>query len=148
MLVLLVLIDVFCSLHLDFAANNQVVFLLFFQQILLDLCSNSRDAMYEKGKLVIALRSVAITRGECSSCGQIISGNFVEIAVMDSGHGLSDEDIPRIFEPFYTTKTPGRGTGLGMSVLHGNVHIGGGHVIVESKKAVGTAVRALFLPAP
>jgi len=116
------------------------------QQILLDLCSNARDAMDEKGNLEITLRTSLVKGKECSSCGQFISGRFVEIAVADSGHGLEAEDIPRIFEPFYSTKPPGKGTGLGMSVLHGNVHGCGGHVIVESKKEQGTAVKILFLP--
>lgn len=116
------------------------------QRLLLDLCSNARDAMGEKGSITITIGSVNVQDKECSSCGSTVEGNFVEMAVIDTGHGLDTDEISRIFEPFYSNKAPGNGTGMGMSVLHGVVHSGGGHIIIESEKGNGTAVKILFSP--
>jgi signal transduction histidine kinase len=80
----------------------------------------------------------------CSCCIENINGKFVEISVSDNGLGIDALVAKRIFEPFYTTKKVGEGTGLGLSVITGVVHNAGGHILLESEVGVGTTFRLLF----
>ena len=80
----------------------------------------------------------------CSCCQQGFDGKYIEISVADNGLGIDPVIAQRIFEPFYTTKQVGDGTGLGLSVIAGIVHNAGGHVLLESEVGVGTAFRLLF----
>jgi CheY-like chemotaxis protein len=73
-----------------------------------------------------------------------VSGAFVELCVEDSGHGIAPELVERIFEPFYSTKETGKGTGMGLAIVHGIVHEHGGHVVVESAPGRGSRFRVLF----
>lgn len=110
------------------------------QQIVMNLCINARDAMNGHGELTIAVNLVSdVSHHSCSSCHQDFSGNYVVIAVTDSGSGIADGQIGRLFEPFYTTKEVGKGTGMGLSVVHGIVHDLGGHITVESTPGKGTS---------
>jgi PAS domain S-box-containing protein len=116
------------------------------EQILLNLCINARDATAGFGQIEVAARKVVGAEIECTSCRQRAAGDFVELAVKDSGPGIPASIMDRIFEPFFTTKEVGKGSGMGLSTVHGIVHEHGGHVVVESPPDGGTRFRVL-LPA-
>jgi PAS domain S-box-containing protein len=116
-------------------------------QLLFNLAINARDAIREVrdvGRMTVVLRAPRALDTTCSDCRAHFSGRYVELAVRDDGCGIAAECVPQIFEPFYTTKEVGKGTGLGMSVVHGIMHGLGGHIIVESRIGEGTLIRLLF----
>lgn len=116
------------------------------QQILMNLCINGRDAMGGIGKLTISLNHVNGVTGICQCCRQQISGSWIELAVEDNGSGIDKDEMDRIFEPFYTTKAVGEGTGMGLSVIHGIMGRNDRHVLVESQHGRGSTFRMLFTP--
>jgi signal transduction histidine kinase/CheY-like chemotaxis protein len=116
------------------------------EQVLLNLCINARDALNGVGTVNVAVRPVAAADIVCASCGKRIAGDFVELSVRDSGPGIPPEVLERIFEPFYSTKPVGKGSGMGLAVVHGIVHEHGGHVIVDTFAGQGTAFRILLPP--
>ena len=99
------------------------------QQILMNLATNARDAMPEGGTLAIVVSD---------------AGPGLEIAVSDTGAGIPASEVDRIFEPFYTTKDPGKGTGLGLAMVYGLVGEMGGEIRVDSEPGAGTTFRLLF----
>jgi signal transduction histidine kinase/CheY-like chemotaxis protein len=115
-----------------------------FQQVLVNLVINARDAVGDKGKITIDLRLRQMDEMECSACHQLFSGSYVELCVTDNGQGIAPEVLPRIFEPFFTTKDVGKGTGMGLSVVHGLVSRASGHFRVESSP--GSTLFCVFLP--
>ncbi len=116
------------------------------QQIIMNLCINARDAMEGKGELNIVIRQHQCYENSCASCHENFSGHFVELEISDNGSGIEQEDLIRIFDPFFTTKEMGKGTGMGLSVVHGVIHSAGGHVGVSSTLGEGTAISIYFLP--
>jgi PAS domain S-box-containing protein len=114
------------------------------QQILLNLALNARDAMNGKGRLFIGLRRSRYRDALCSITHKRIEGDFVELTVSDSGPGISPELLPRIFEPFFTDKGIGHGTGMGLAMVHGLVKRACGHVLVETWEGEGSTFRILF----
>lgn len=117
------------------------------QQLMMNLCINARDAMDGVGTLTIALGWRRNVDTECSASHQWVKGDWVELSVADTGSGMTSETIKHLFEPFYTTKEVGRGTGMGMAVLHGIVSSHGGHTLIETEIGKGSVVRLLFPPA-
>lgn len=115
------------------------------QQVLVNLAVNARDAMAKGGRLRIRSHLTQFSRDEAESRGLRAAGRFVEVAVEDTGTGMSSELRGRVFEPFFTTKPVGQGTGLGLSIAHGIVHDSGGAITIESEPNVGTTFR-LWLP--
>lgn len=115
------------------------------EQIIMNLCINARDAMQSSGQLSISARQRHCSDCICSSCQQNIEGDFVELVVSDTGTGIPKDEIGRIFEPFYSTKEVGKGSGMGLSTVHGIVHEYGGHIGVESSSGRGTSFH-IFLP--
>ena len=113
-------------------------------QVVLNLCINARDAMGEEGRIMVSADRVMLTTMTCSSCRHTFGGEFAELAVADSGAGIGPEVMERMFDPFFTTKDIGRGTGMGLSIVHGVVHEHGGHVVVESGRGQGTTFRVLL----
>ena len=113
-------------------------------QILLNLCLNARDAMNGVGTIRVGVASAAEAELVCTSCRQSASGPFVELCVADDGTGIAPETLERMFEPFYTTKDVGKGSGMGLSSVHGIVHELGGHIVVETAVGHGTRFRVLF----
>jgi PAS domain S-box-containing protein len=109
----------------------------------LNLVFNARDAMPSGGSLTIRVDNVVIS--EAIGVAEAETGDFVRISVTDTGQGMTPEVQARAFEPFFTTKESGRGTGLGLSTLHGFVRQSGGFVGLESTVGVGTTIR-VFLP--
>jgi len=116
------------------------------QQILMNLCVNAKDALKGDGKLNIRLDIEQDMDCKCSTCLKNISGNWIELSVSDTGCGMSDNIIERIFDPFYTTKEIGEGTGMGLAVVNRIIHNCQGHVIVESEPETGSTFRLLFKP--
>jgi PAS domain S-box-containing protein len=113
------------------------------EQVLLNLCINARDAMRGQGTLGISVKELA-RHGVCASCRQRFSGRHVELAVGDSGPGIRPEVVERMFEPFYSTKEVGKGSGMGLSVVHGIVHEHGGHIAVDTAPGKGALFRVLL----
>lgn len=112
------------------------------ENAILNLCVNARDAMNGEGKLVIAIDNVSAGDGEI---GELKAGDYVRIAVSDTGSGIAPENLERVFEPFFTTKPVGKGTGLGLSQIFGFARQSGGDVTIQSTLGSGTTV-AIYLP--
>ena len=112
---------------------------------IVNLAVNARDAMRGGGKLTIETANVTFDEASASADCEIKPGQFVMIAVGDTGHGIPADIRDRVFEPFFTTKGVGRGTGLGLSMVYGFARQTGGAVRIESEEGRGTSVR-LYLP--
>jgi PAS domain S-box-containing protein len=112
-----------------------------FEQAIVNLAVNARDAMPDGGRLTLATRNVDAPEAE-SGAGP--ARRFVGVEVRDTGHGMDVETQARIFEPFFTTKEPGKGTGLGLAMVYGFVTQSGGQVEVESAPHRGTTMRILL----
>lgn len=115
------------------------------EQVLLNLSINAQDAMPQGGHLVIAAESVDLDQSYTSTCRDIQPGPYAVLSVRDTGVGIDDEDIKHIFEPFYTTKELGRGTGLGLSTVYGIVKQHDGSISASSEKGRGSTFK-VFLP--
>src|SRR5690606_8940833 len=96
------------------------------------LCINARDAMQGSGHIEVRLRVASYEGHSCTSCRQPVSGRFLELSVSDDGPGIAPDVLERMFEPFYSTKEVGKGSGMGLATVHGILHEQGGHVLVES----------------
>lgn len=114
-------------------------------QVIMNLSINARDAMPEGGKLTFDLESVVTTSTKSAPLPNMGTGEWVRLALTDTGIGMAPDILQHIFEPFYTTKEPGRGTGLGLSQVHGIVGQHGGHISVQSHEGTGTCV-TIYLP--
>jgi CheY-like chemotaxis protein len=106
---------------------------------------NARDAMPGGGKLTLETRNVYLDEGYASTQSEVAVGNYVMIAVSDTGTGIPAANLDKVFDPFFTTKAVGKGTGLGLSMVFGFVKQSGGHVKIYSEEGHGTSVK-LYLP--
>jgi PAS domain S-box-containing protein len=116
------------------------------EQVLFNLCINARDAIRGAGAIRIGLDSAAV-EGVCASCRASVRGRWVVLSVADNGSGVSEAVRERMFEPFYTTKPVGSGSGMGLAMVHGIVHDHGGHLLVDPVEPRGTSFRVLLPPA-
>jgi len=107
-------------------------------QLLMNLCTNAVQAMGEGGKLELAIDHETLEAPKKVRTGEIPAGDYVRITVRDSGHGIAPEVIDRIFEPFFTTKPAGKGTGLGLALVHAVVSEHKGFLEVQSELGRGT----------
>lgn len=115
-------------------------------QVVLNLCINASHAMADEGGTINIEISEKRIEGVCSSCLQLISGDYVEISVKDQGSGIEVQPVEKIFEPFFSTKETGHGTGMGLAVIHGILHDCGGHILVDSDPGRGTIFSVLLPP--
>ena len=115
------------------------------ENALLNMAINARDAMEGQGDLTIAASNVMLESDHATTHEAITRGEYVMVAVSDTGSGMSAEIIEQAFEPFFTTKPQGKGTGLGLSMVYGFVKQSGGHINIESAPGQGSTIR-LYLP--
>ncbi|MET0907278.1 MAG: cell cycle histidine kinase CckA [Tardiphaga sp.] len=116
-----------------------------FEQVIVNLTVNARDAMPDGGSLTMRTGNVSADQAEKLAYKGMPVADYVEIAVTDTGTGIPADIVEKIFEPFFSTKDVGKGTGLGLSTVYGIVKQTGGFVYVDSKEGQGTTFR-IFLP--
>ena len=112
------------------------------EQLVVNLAANARDAMPSGGRVTISVDRNRISSRE--SLGHVPAGDYVALRVTDSGTGMTRDQLDRAFDPFYTTKTLGKGTGLGLATVHAIAKQNGGHASIESAPDLGTTVQVLL----
>ncbi|HET7370198.1 MAG TPA: PAS domain S-box protein [Gammaproteobacteria bacterium] len=112
---------------------------------LVNLCLNARDAMNGEGRLTVETANVTLGQGYVDCHKEVAAGEYVLLAVSDTGCGIPKAIIDKVFDPFFTTKEKGHGTGLGLSMVYGFVKQSRGHVKIYSEPEQGTTVK-LYLP--
>ncbi len=113
-------------------------------QVIMNLCTNAAQAMNKGGVLTVSLGDYTVDKNNFHRYPEVMPGSFLELSVSDTGEGIEQEIIERIYEPFFTTKPPGKGTGMGLAMVHGIVKSYGGAIRVKSKVGEGTEFRVLL----
>jgi two-component system, cell cycle sensor histidine kinase and response regulator CckA len=116
-----------------------------FEQIVMNLVINARDAMPQGGQLSLTTANVVMTEQSLGPESEMKPGHYVRLTVADTGHGMTTEVMARVFEPFYTTKPKGKGTGMGLATVYGIVKQSGGHIEVISEPGCGSTFN-VYLP--
>ena len=114
------------------------------QQVIMNLCVNARDAMPEGGKLIIETSSVGVENGAASGIASD-NGELVKLSISDTGTGMDTETQRKVFDPFFTTKETGKGTGLGLYIVHSIINNHGGYINLYSEPLKGTQFN-IYLP--
>jgi len=116
------------------------------EQVLMTLVVNARDAVAEGGTVRISTANVTLDEAFVRAHPGAAAGEYVALAVEDTGEGIPSETLPHVFEPFFTTKGPGKGTGLGLPTVRGIVQQSGGYIGIDTAVGIGTTVTS-YLPA-
>ncbi len=115
------------------------------ESAILNLSINARDAMEKGGRLTIETQPAYLDQYYAEKHPEVIPGNYIMVAVSDSGSGMTADVLEKVFQPFFTTKAPGKGTGLGLSMVYGFIKQSGGHISIYSEVGHGTSVK-MYLP--
>ena len=113
-------------------------------QIITNLCINARDAMQNGGKITIGTKLVSIDEEYSNSHVEASIGSYVVLSISDDGTGIDEKTLSRIYEPFFTTKEVGKGSGLGLSMVYGLMKQHGGFIECSSELGMGTEFRIYF----
>jgi CheY-like chemotaxis protein len=114
-------------------------------QVLLNLCTNASHAMEDEGGILeVRLENIVLDEADAARYADMNAGNYARLTITDTGQGIEAEVIDRIFEPYFTTKKLGKGTGMGLAVVHGIVKNHGGYINVYSKSGEGTTFQVYF----
>ena len=132
-------LHLFEGLETIMADPNQI------QQVLMNLGINARDAMPDGGRIIIETKSITLDREYTRQQVDVAPGRYVLLTLSDTGRGMDREVLEHIFEPFYTTKETGQGTGLGLAMVYGIIKNHGGHVTCYSQPGQGTVFK-IYLP--
>jgi len=132
-------IDIDDSLNLVRVDERQL------EQVIMNLVVNARDAMLDGGEVLITAQNIRLDSPLQRDRATVPAGDYVRIGVKDTGTGINSDNLAKVFEPFYTTKRVGEGTGLGLSTVYGIIKQTGGFVFVDSLLAVGTEF-SIYLP--
>jgi CheY-like chemotaxis protein len=114
-------------------------------QIIMNLCTNASHAMTEGGRLSVSLKRFEADSSFVSAHPEFSPGSYLRLSVEDTGHGIPEDIIENIFEPYFTTKKKGQGTGLGLAIVHGIVRRMNGHINVYSEPGRGTVFH-IYMP--
>jgi signal transduction histidine kinase len=117
-------------------------------QVLTNLVVNARDAIAGPGHVELATDNRTLTEVDCATLVDVLPGDHVCLSVTDSGCGMTPDLVARIYDPFFTTKPPGKGTGLGLAMVHAAVKENQGAIQVDSEPGRGTCFRIYFPRCP
>ena len=137
------------TITIDFRIPPQLPMILsdpiHLNQVLMNLCTNAREAMIETGGcLTLALEVVALAPAGNREDPDLLPGQYLKLMVSDTGCGMTPQVLERVFDPYFTTKPKGDGSGLGLAVVHGIVHQHGGSIHIQSRPLQGTTVEVLM----